>query len=1194
MSEPAAPTAELAALDQAIAALEGQRVLLGDGVVETALAPLVEKRDRLLAASVGEQLKLVTVLFADLVDSTPLAQRLDPEDLQQVMSRYFATVRSVVEAEGGVVEKFIGDAAMAVFGLYRAREDDATRAVRAAMAMLAALEELNGELEAALGVRLQMRVGVDTGEMVVTGMAEREAKEFLVVGETANRAARLQAAARPGTVLLSADTTRQVAGEFGLRRVPGLHLKGIAGTVDAYVVVAGDREGYWPETRGVEGVVTRTIGREHELRQLQDTFAAVTSERARRIVTVLGEAGVGKSRLVHDVDTWLARLASDVWVLRGRASPSTENVPNALLRSVFAERLGIRATDGPERVRQKWREGWAQLLDTDVVDDGAPETVATWLGFTVGSEGRSVVPTSDPESLRRRGSSLVLTLLDRLAERAPVVVLLEDLHWADSASMDSLEALATAPEGGPLLVLATARPSLLEQRPTWGRSGTAIHTRLRLDPLSDDDARGLVAEILQRADDVPPSLVDLVVRTADGNPYYVEELVKWLVEEGVVDTSADHWRVAARAVRTVRVPTTLRGLLQARLDSLEVAERAVIGGAAVVGRVFWDQAVARLATTIDEPVRSTALDRLASREVVFPRPHSTFSGSREFSFRHALMRDVAYEGVLRSTRRRHHAVAAQWLEEAVAKSGRPDEHAADVAHHHEEAGHPVAAARWYLRAGQHAASTFAGEDALRLLTRARSLVPPGERDLWCDILLAKEAVLDRMGRREEQRATLDELGAEDALDPARKAQVRLAEGRWMFFRGDYPAMPPVAEEAAELARRAHRADLESDALMQGARSLAYVSEHDAARDLLDQSLAIAQRIGDHRRAGEVLRLLAVVATNRGATEEGMRLLDAARAEHRQIGDREGEAMVVGQLGALLMNWGRLEEARVASEEALEVFQATGHRYREGVMLTNLARIAMEQGRLDDALDGGRRALRLTEEIDDAEGVVASLQSLGDGHRVAGDHRTAREYLERGLEESRQHQLPYFTAQLLASLAAVDLADGRLDEALAHATEAQEAAAKEDVPHARARADLLAGMVRQDVGDRVAVDLLRTVARQHAELGIEADWLESLSVLALALEDAGDLPAAMEVVEVILPALDRAAAPGVVQPGRVLADVHRVLAHAQDPRADDVARRAADFLRAQAGRIRDDRLRASFLAAPVNRRLAEIAGSSAAL
>jgi tetratricopeptide (TPR) repeat protein len=294
-----------------------------------------------------------------------------------------------------------------------------------------------------------------------------------------------------------------------------------------------------------------------------------------------------------------------------------------------------------------------------------------------------------------------------------------------------------------------------------------------------------------------------------------------------------------------------------------------------------------------------------------------------------------------------------------------------------------------------------------------------------------------------------------------------------------------------------------------------------------------------------------------------------------------------------MQAGRLEAARVASEEALAVFEETGHRYREGVMLTNLARIAMEQGRLDDALDGGRRGLRLTEEIDDAEGVVASLQSLGDGHRLAGDHQLAREYLERGLEESRQHALPYFTAHLLASLAAVDLADGHVPEAVAHATEAQDAASADDVPHAAARADLLAGMARQAAGDPSAIDVLRAVAQRHADLDMEADRLESLSVLALALQDTGDDAAALEVVEGILPALDGPAAPGVVQPGRVLADVHRVLVAAGDARAEDVARRAAAYLLEQCQRIQDEDLRTRFLATPVNRRLAEIAGSVAA-
>jgi class 3 adenylate cyclase/tetratricopeptide (TPR) repeat protein len=1180
---------ELTALEQAIAALEDQRGLLGDQVVDLAIAPLVEKRDRLLTAAVGEQRKLVTVLFADLVDSTELAGRLDPEDLQQVMSRYIAVLRAAVEAEGGVVEKFIGDAVMAAFGLYRAREDDAARAVRAALAMRTRVEELSAQLGTSHGVQLRMRIGIDTGEVVVTGLADAGSGELLAVGDTMNRAARLQAAAAPGTVLISEDTVRQVRGQFGLRRVPGLQLKGIDAPVDAYVVDAAEQEDFWPETRGVEGVVTRTVGRDAELRHLQQAFTDVVRDRSRRLVTLLGEAGVGKSRLVHDVETWLARLPTEVWVLRGRASPATQDVANGLLRSVFAERLHIRSTDDPRRVHRRWTEGWAALTDGVASRDGAAETVATWLGFALDEAGRNAVGLSDPEALRRRGSGLVLRLLERLAERAPVVVLLEDLHWADSASLDSLEALAQAPGDGPLLVLATARPALLEQRPSWGRSAP-VHSRLDLSPLGEADTRALVVEILQRADSVPAGLVKLVAETADGNPFYVEELIKWLVDEGVVDTTGDRWRVAARAVRQLRVPSTLRGLLQARLDSLDPAQRVVTGCAAVVGRVFWDQAVARLATSVPGAGREAALGRLVTREVIFERPRSAFSGSTEFSFRHALMRDVAYEGVLRSVRRAHHALAAQWLAEAVERSQRPDEHAAGVAFHYEQGGQPAAAARWYERAGRHAAATFAGEEALRLLDRALVLAPADDQALTCDVLLSRESVLDRLGRREEQESVLHALAAMPGLDPARRARARLAEGRWLFFRGEYAGVPAVAQQAAELARQADRPDLEAEALMQGGRAHAYRNEHAPARELLHRSLALARDIGNHRRAGEALRLLGVVATNLGEMDEGLRMLDAAREEHRGVNDREGEAMVTGQVGALLLELGRLEEARGPSEEALEVFVETGHRYREGVMLTNLARIAMEQGRLDDALEGGYRALALTTEIDDAEGVAASLHSIGDSHRLLGDLTAARDCLERGLKESRKHELPYFTAHMLASLAAVDLAEGQVAAAVAHATEAQAAASGKDVPPAAARADLLAGMARQASGDPTAGDVLRSAAEQLAGLGRRGDRVECLSLLARVSLDRGDDDAARQTADLVLSELDDGVPPGIVQPGRVLVEVHRVLSALGDPRAADVARRAAEYLAGQSAQLRDEGRRTIFLATPVNTALREIAAS----
>ena len=1188
---------ELRSLEEAIAALEGQRVVLGDAVVETALAPLVDKRDRLLAAALGEQRKQVVVLFADLVDSTPVARRLDPEDLQQVMSRYFGLARAAVEAEGGIVEKYIGDAVMAVFGLYRSREDDAARAVRAALTMQRELVELGSELEVTHGLPLRMRVGIHTGEVVVTGMADQEAGEFLAVGDSINRAARLQAAAAPGTVLVSQDTAAQVRGAFGLRRLTGLELKGL-GAVDAYEVSGLGPETFWPEARGIEGVVTRTVGREEELRRLQELFDGVVADGGRRLVTVLGEAGVGKSRVVRDVESWLARLPTDVWLLRGRATPATEGIGNGLLRSVFAERFGIRGTDDPATVHRRWVTGWSGLVrdacgdasacDEDLACDAS--VVATWLGFALDERGRAEVGGADPETLRRRGGALVLRLLDGLARRAPVVVLLEDLHWADAASLSSLEAFAGALGEGPLLVLATARPALLERAPAWGEVAPGREV-VRLAPLPDDGTRTLVAEILQCADRVPPDLVRMIVDTADGNPFYVEELVTWLIQEGVIDTSSQPWRVRGAATRGLQVPSTLRGLLQARLDGLDGDDRGVVGCAAVVGRVFWDRAVDRLADSLPTPARAGALDRLARREVVLPRPRSTFSGSQEYSFRHALMRDVAYEGVLRSVRRRLHARAAQWFEEVVEQSGRPDEHAAEVALHHAEAGEATASARWYLRAGRYAASTYANSDALRLLDRAEALVPSTDVDLWCDVLLAREAVLDRLGRRDEQRATLDRLAAVPDLDAGRRAQVRLAEGAWLFYRGEYSAIPPVAEEAATLARQAGRPELESDALMQGGRSLAYLNDHDRARELLGRSLEGARALGDHRRSGEVLRLLAVVATNRGRSDEALRLLDEAGAEHRAISDRQGEAMVLGQRGALLVNLGRLDEARPPSEEALSVFEASGHRYREGVLLTNVARIAVDQGRLDDALDQGRRALQLTREIDDAEGVVAALQCLGDASRLGGDHRSARQYLDEGLAESRRHELPYFTTHLLASLAAVDLAEGLVAQALRHAEEGRRVGAGADVPHAGVRADLLAGMARQAAGNPAAAGLLRATADRMAEIDVPAERVECLGVLAAALLQDGDLPGALRVVEEVLPLLDGPFVPGVVEPGRVFVDVHRVLVAAGDERAADVARRAAAHLADRTARIRDERLRAGFLATPVVRALRDMAGTA---
>ncbi|MBV9831799.1 MAG: AAA family ATPase, partial [Marmoricola sp.] len=701
-------------IEKAIAALEGQRVSLGDAVVDTALAPLRQRRAE-LEAPASEQRRLVTVVFADLVDFTGLSRRLDAEDTREVVGAYFARWQQAIDQHGGIVEKFIGDAVMAVFGLRRSFEDDAARAVRAALQIVGGLEDLNAELEPRYGVRLHLRVGIDTGEVVVSTLGERAGHEFVAVGPTVNRAARLQTAAPVDGVLVSADTRRQIRGSFGMDELRGLELKGIDEPVDAYVVRNERHPSFRVErTGGVEGVETTTVGRDLQLRFLQDRMADVTEESRWRVVTVMGDAGVGKSRLLFDFDAWLAERPEAVWWFRGRASPSTRTSASALLRDLMAARLGIQIDDSRDEVRQRFVQGFADALGSDGRPDGERDgiLVGAWLGFDT-DDGTHDLP-SDPQALRDQGTVALGRYFQRLAEQAPVVVLLEDLHWADDETLRWLDAVDPLLEDSRVLVVGTARPTLLETRPRWGE-GLAHHVRLDLPVLSRRESRELLGQILHRVASLPDSLVAMVIDTAEGNPFYLEELVTWLVDAGVVVKAEPDWFVVDELVRSVAVPSTLKGVLQSRLDALSARERGLLQRAAVVGRVFWDAAVARLDDvptagndrndrndSADDPLGAT-LDTLRQRQIVLQREVSRFASAREFLFKHALLRDVAYDGILRAQRERYHLGAALWLVETCTSVDRGDEYAAVIAEHFERARDPEAAT-WYLRAGRRAAS----------------------------------------------------------------------------------------------------------------------------------------------------------------------------------------------------------------------------------------------------------------------------------------------------------------------------------------------------------------------------------------------------------------------------------------------------------------------------------------------------------
>jgi class 3 adenylate cyclase/tetratricopeptide (TPR) repeat protein len=1185
---------DLASLERAIAALEAQRATLGDAVVDTALAPLLDKRAGMVGGRGIEQRKLVTVLFADLVDFTVLSQSLDAEDVRSIVDRYFRPWHRVIDDHGGVVEKFIGDAVMAVFGLYRSQEDDPERAVRAALAMRGSLTELNDEFAQEYDARVAMRVGIDTGDVVVSTLGDRPGQDFVVVGEVVNRAARLQAAAPPGGVMISHDTRRHLRGAFVLDACPGLALKGIAQPVDAFVVVSEPPPGSaLEEGHRIEGIQTRTVGRELELRRLQDLFNDVVDDRRWRVVTVLADAGLGKSRLLHDFSVGLLDVQEPVWRFRGRATPSSMNLPNALLHDVMAARLEIQESDESATVQAKWADGVGRLLGHGEVGVGNALVLATWLGFEVGEPPQLRSARLDPEGLSDRASSYLAEYFERFAADQPVVLLLEDLHWADDGSLSWLDAAASRLRDSPILVVGTARPTLLERRPHWGE-GLDHHVRLPLGRLSRRESRQLLTEILQRADHVPGSLSDLVVGVAEGNPFYIEELVKWLLEADVITRDEDTWRVVEDRIDAVRVPPTLKGLLQARLDALAAAEREILDRASVIGRVFWDSAVDHLGReAADERGEVTAasgvLDGLRAREVVYRRERSSFDDTTEFLFKHALLRDVAYDSVLKARRRAYHSRAGRWLERTTERSRRADQYAGLIAEHYDHGGDPVAA-EWYLRAGRQAAAVYANPEAVRLLGRGLELGPPPL--LRFDLLLAREAVLDRMGDRTAQET--DFAAMERALanldDPARRAQFLLRRSNWAFKHSEYPTGVTAALEAVAAARMAGDVALEAEAHLWAGSNLAWHRRYDEAAVSLERALGQAQAAGAPRLVGETLRYLSMVANDRSEFAAARRFGEEALATSRQSDDLEGESMALAQLGNVFYNEGRYDEATAYFEQSLPVFRSSGHRYREAVATSNLGMLVLVQGYLAD----GRRMIHESLEqcllLGDREAAATALGVLGELGRTTGDWAGARAHFAEALAEAENLGFAALVSDVQLGLGLVAAGEGSSSEAIERTATAVRFARTAGSALAEARALLGSGYALRN-GGRI----------EEAAAAFEAalDLAEALALGYLAAEARvgladvaalrGDLARGVDLVEPVLAHLSLAELAGCLEPGQVFLGCHRVVSAAGDERVNGVLAGARAYFDELVERIGDDELRRGFLErVPVNAELRALA------
>jgi predicted ATPase/class 3 adenylate cyclase len=998
--------------------------------------------------SLGMARKTVSIVFCDVVGSTPMGDELDPETVRRVMTRFFEEMRRVLERHGGTVEKYIGDAVMAIFGIPRLHEDDALRATRAAADMRSALTSLNDDLERTAGVSITTRTGVSTGEVFVSGSPSGPA----VVGGAVNLAARLQQAAAPGEILLGRDTYELVRDSVSVDEGSSLVLKGKRLPVTAYRLIDITSFGERPKRADPP-----LVGRADEISRMREAFDLAVAQRTCRLLTVTGTAGAGKSRLASE---FVTGIEGEAVTIEGRCLPYGDGITFWPVAEAVRQLAGIDLDDPLEIARSKLEALLRGVEESGLLFD----RVAAATGLADATVGMQETFWA----IRR--------LLEQVAREHPLVVIFDDLQWAEPALLDLLEYLLRSCRDAPILALCLARSDLLEERSGW-----AAHlpnaTILQLQPLATEEIGMLIDELLQ-GDDLSGGLRERISEVGSGNPLFVVEMFKMLRDDGLLDAQGTDGRRSSKEVALATVPPTIQALVGARLDRLTMEERAVIHGGAVIGKIFSWAAVVDL---VPDELRSRVgpiLQSLVRRELIAP-DHSASFGEDAFGFHHLLIQEGAYHQAPKELRADLHVRFAVWLERTT--GDRMGENEEILAYHLEQA------ARYRMELGHP------HDDTDALIGRASAaLASVGRRALARGDIPAAATLLGR---------GYDLL----PLDDPRRLALVPEFGQALMETGEIARAESMLSDAVDRARASGDRGLEAHVqivslLLKESTDPEHRSEE--ALETLGSVIPVLEELGDDLGLARAYRLLGDVHFTRSSYAKADSALEQAIEHARKAGAEYEEAESLRMYaGTGLFGPASVTDVMSRCEKIIEV--AKGNPTAEAGAIRSMAALNAMQGRIDE----GRRLVRRSLEILEDHGLRmrASFASEAAGfiETLAGEPAAAERALRAGYDEvGRLGDLGY-QSTAAALLAHAICAQGRLEEAEDFCRIAEEIGADDDlatqVLWRSAKAKVLAAR-----GEHAEA---ATLARAAVELAEETDdtnmCADSLMDLAAVLSAVGE-------------------------------------------------------------------------------------------